>query len=702
ITDVPLLVVATARPELLERRPSWGGGKLNATTLALAPLTDAQTAQLLGRVLGTPVLAADTQAALLERAGGNPLYAEQFAELYVERGSTDELTLPETLQGIIAARLDGLGSDEKALMLDAAVVGKVFWTGALGRDAESTTPTFHTLERKGFVRRQRRLSVEGEIELAFAHALVRDVAYGQIPRADRATKHRRVAEWIESLGRLEDHAEMRAYHWRSALDLARASGAMDDELSERARFSLRDAGDRASGLNSHAAAASLYDDAVGLWPAGDADRPDLLFRLARALFHAYDESRREQALVEALDALLEAGDRVRAGEAESLLSEVAWERGQGPIVRERVRRAEELVGDSRSPSAARVLATSARMHELDDEHDDALRIGHAALEMAEALELDALRAHALTTIGMAKNNLDGTSGLLDMERALAIALEADSPVASSIVNNLAVHAIFNGTLSRSDELYAEAQRLAERYGDAASVRFIRANRIWLDFMLGRWEQSFANANVFIAECEALPHLQEGNVRQVRAAMSWARGDFAASWKDEERALALARQRGDTPQLIAALSFAAANKAEEGRFDEARELVEELVPLIRAFGPHGALTRIGVFAEQLGAVESLRAALAHGAGPPGITWRKAVDATLAGDLRAAADVFAGRGNQALQAYARHFAGLRLLDEGRTDEGAIELEKALAFYRPVGASHYVAVAEARLASAQSESA
>ena len=273
ITDVPLLVVATARPELLERRPGWGGGKLNATTLALAPLTEEQTAQLLGSVLGTPVLSAETQAVLLERAGGNPLYAEQFAELYVERGSTDELTLPETLQGIIAARLDGLSPDEKSLMLDAAVVGKVFWTGALARDEDEATATFHSLERKGFVRRQRRSSVEGQSELAFAHALVRDVAYGQIPRADRATKHRGVAEWIESLGRPEDHAEMRAYHWRSALDLARASGAETDDLIERARVSLRDAGDRASGLNNHAAAASLYDDALGLWPESDPERP---------------------------------------------------------------------------------------------------------------------------------------------------------------------------------------------------------------------------------------------------------------------------------------------------------------------------------------------------------------------------------------------------------------------------------------------
>ena len=198
MTDVPLLVVATARPELLERRPGWGGGKLNATTLALSPLTNDQTAQLLAGVLGAPVARRRPRPRCSTVPAATRLYAEQFVELYVERGSAEELALPETLQGIIAARLDGLAVDEKGLLQDAAVIGKVFWTGALGRDESEATATFHALERKGFVRRQRRSSVEGQSEFAFAHALVRDVAYGQIPRAERATKHQRVAEWIES------------------------------------------------------------------------------------------------------------------------------------------------------------------------------------------------------------------------------------------------------------------------------------------------------------------------------------------------------------------------------------------------------------------------------------------------------------------------------------------------------------------------
>ena len=240
VTDVPLLAVATARPELLERRPGWGGGKLNATTLALPPLSEEQTAILIAQFLKRSVLPAESQQALLERAGGNPLYAEQFAELFLERGSADELGLPETLQGIIAARLDGLADTEKDLLRDAAVIGKVFWASAVRNGSDPST-TLHSLERKGFVRRQKRSSVEGETEFAFSHALVRDVAYGQIARAERAQKHRGVAEWIEGLGRPEDHAEMLAHHWHSAFELYRAAGmeAAEWQIALAWRFAKR-------------------------------------------------------------------------------------------------------------------------------------------------------------------------------------------------------------------------------------------------------------------------------------------------------------------------------------------------------------------------------------------------------------------------------------------------------------------------------
>src|SRR3954454_20591667 len=200
-TDVPLLVVATARPELLARRPHWGGGKPNAATLSLAPLSEAETTELVHSVLNRSVLPADVQAAVLARAGGNPLYAEEFARMVSDQnavGASEELSVPDSIQGLISARLDALARDEKRLLQDAAVVGKVFWPGALvdeGGDASALEDTLRSLERKEFVRRERRSSVEGEVQYAFRHVLVRDVAYGQIARAGRAEQHERVAGW---------------------------------------------------------------------------------------------------------------------------------------------------------------------------------------------------------------------------------------------------------------------------------------------------------------------------------------------------------------------------------------------------------------------------------------------------------------------------------------------------------------------------
>ena len=702
VTDVPLLVVATARPELLERRPGWGGGKLNATTLALSPLSDEQTAELIGRLLERPLLAADAQQALLERAGGNPLYAEQFVELYTEQGSTDELALPETLQGIIAARLDGLPDSEKSLLQDAAVVGKVFWASSIGRAADAATVSLHSLQRKGFVRRQRRSSLEGESEFAFAHALVRDVSYGQIPRADRAQRHQAVAGWIGGLGRPEDHAEMLAYHWSSALELVRASGGGDDELVERTRRALRAAGDRAFALNSYVVAAAQYGDALALWP-DDAERPEVLFQRAVALHRSYDEARQQEALETARDALLVVGDRERASEAESFLSRVFWDRGEHDPALEHLARAEELAGDSASVATARVLAFSARTRAIVGEPEQARPRAEAAYAMATELGLDELRAHALTTIGMTKNDLEDGSGTADIERALEIALAADSPIAGTIVNNLGVYATFAGDFRRTDELYAESQRLSERYGDAASVRFVRGNRVWIAFMRGRWDSALESANTFIAECEAgSPHTIETLVREVRAALLLARGDSPGALRDQLRSLELNQSRHEPFQRLGSLALTAATYAELGQLDEARALAREVPPQVREIGLHGGLIRLSLVADELGIGDDLREAVAAGAGPTVPRWRAAVGHILADEVDAAADLMESAGNPTIEANLRKHGGLRMLAAGHAEDARIQLERALAFYRTVDASAYVAQIESALAGAQSESA
>ena len=130
---VPLFLLCTARPELFERQPSWGGGKRNATTISLSPLSIEESGRLIHALLDRTLLPAETQRVLLERAGGNPLYAEQFARMLAERGGVEGLAVPETVQALVAARLDTLRPELKALLHDAAVVGRVFWSGARRR-----------------------------------------------------------------------------------------------------------------------------------------------------------------------------------------------------------------------------------------------------------------------------------------------------------------------------------------------------------------------------------------------------------------------------------------------------------------------------------------------------------------------------------------------------------------------------------------
>ena len=269
VSGVPLLVLCSARPELLERRAGWGGGKRNAATVSLEPLSDDETARLIATLLDRPVLPAETQTALVQRAGGNPLYAEEYVRMLADRGESD-LPLPETVQGIVAARLDLLAGQEKALLQHAAVLGKVFWTDALAflsqLERKELEDRLHTLERKDFVSRERRSAVAGEAQYAFRHVLVRDVAYGQMPRAARAHGHRLAAEWIESLppDRSEDRSEMLAHHYLTALEYRRTAGLDAGELAARAAAALREAGDRAFTLNAFAAAVRYYGSALEL------------------------------------------------------------------------------------------------------------------------------------------------------------------------------------------------------------------------------------------------------------------------------------------------------------------------------------------------------------------------------------------------------------------------------------------------------
>lgn len=695
VTDVPLFVLATARPELLERRHTWGGGKPNAVTLSLPPLSDDASAQLLATLLDRPVLAAEQQQALVVKIGGNPLYAEQYARALVERG--DVAALPETVQGIIAARLDALSHEEKHLLQDAAVVGKVFWLGALeavgGVARWEVEDILHRLERKQFVQRARRASVAGEVEYAFRHVLLRDVAYGQIPRGARSDKHQRAAVWIESLGRAEDHAELLADHYVNALEYARAARETDRELVERAGVALRNAGDRAAALAAYQTAVRFYETALELSPSDSM----LLLRLGRTRFSA--ESLGIEELEAAFEAFRAAGDNEGAAEAALELRMVAWYEGDRDRAERWLERALKLVRERPdSPAKANVLVDRGRMHHVAGEFTEAIRVGREALPLVERFGLEGLRARVLYSIGISRASLGDREGLGDLEQAVAVARAATTfEQLHAALNNLSEMQFFFGRLAEAARTYEELVESMERFGRDTDRRWGRASVAAIRASEGRWDEALELADGFIAETEAgSPHYQEPMCRVVRAWIRLARGDLAGAAADADRALEAARLAKDAQVVAPALRVRASLFLAEGRRAEANTLADEVL----ALGPK-LVTALTTSFDSGRIIEYARIVRALGREPellevletaPEVPWVVTARAVASGEWERAATVLADIGYRPGEAYMRLQAAEQLVGAGQAAEAAADIEAALAFYRSVGATHFVRIGEA----------
>jgi class 3 adenylate cyclase/tetratricopeptide (TPR) repeat protein len=700
---VPILVVCTTRPELFERRPGWAGNTRNATRLSLAPLTDEETAELISGLSARPLMAADTQLMLLDRAGGNPLFAEQYVRMLAERPEAGELPLPETVQGIIAARIDALPADEKRLLQEASVIGKVFWLGAVIRaDAarRETEVRLHALERKDFVQRARRSLVADEAEYAFLHSLVRDVAYGQIPRGERAEMHRLAADWIGTLGRGEDHAEMRAHHYGRALELRRASGQpIDAAFAASALESLRDAGDRAFALNAYATSTGFYQSALELAAADPPERAHLQLKLGWSQFLGGEME--TDTLRGASDALLAVGDSEAAAEAETVLAELLWYRGEQGSAMEHLDRARELVATSSpTPVKAYVLASASRHMMLAGDSAEAIRFGREALAIAERLGLDEVRANALINIGVARCDSGEMSGIDDLEQSLVLAESAASPTAICRAQlNLASVLWLRGDLTRSATILDESSEVAERSGQTQRLRSIHADIATGRFARGQWNESLRFIDGFIAEIEAgRPHYSAPYCYSARARIRSARDDTAGALADIERALELARLAKDPQCLYPALAVAAHVLMESGNAERATVLVDEfLAGLADGVNLGWTMDHLHVLASTLAALgrgEELVGVLPH----RDYRWVEAAKARAQGDLRRAADICAAMEARTEEAADRLHLAEALVERGRRSEADVELQQALAFYGDVGATRYLREGQAlRAASA-----
>jgi class 3 adenylate cyclase/tetratricopeptide (TPR) repeat protein len=690
-TDVPLLVVCTARPELLESRPGWGANRPNSSTVALPALADEDVAQIVSALLGSAALSAQTRTALLEQAAGNPLYAEQYTRLFLELGRVDE-EQPATLQGLIAARLDALSAADKKLLQTAAVIGKVFWTGSLTAvaavDRWSVEERLRLLERKELVGRAPASSIAGDSQWMFGHILIRDVAYSQIPRVERAEKHRIVAEWIESLGRPDDHAEMVAHHYVSALGLDPRQ-----PLATRARLALRRAGDRAFALNAFAAAARLYERALELWPVDDPERPRLELHRGRALYRGSGTG--AEAFVAAREGLLAAGDSAAAAESEIILAELESYVGEHDRASEHLGRALDLIEpEPASWTKAFVLSHAARLNLLRARLDAAITLGRQSLEIAGALDLDEIRVHSLNTIGTARVEQHDPAGLEDVEQSLGLAKQINSPESARAYLNLAVLTAMAGDLSRSFSVHSEGLREAERLGVGGWHRFLRSHSAQYAYWGGRWDEAVKSADGFVAEIEAgSPHYEENQNRNVRALMQLARDDVDGALADTARSLARAREIKDAQNLCPTLAIRASVLLSTGQLEAARGLAAEMVKswegveqVVLAWGGAGAVAAIATLdgVDQFDALDREHAQRS--------LWVAAASEYLAGHLERAAQIYARIGSLPDEAYARLRAAEQLAAEGHPSRAEAHWEAALRFYRSVGATRYIREAEA----------
>jgi class 3 adenylate cyclase/tetratricopeptide (TPR) repeat protein len=699
-SGVPLLVVCVARPELLTRRPGWGGGKQNALTISLSPLSDDDTAWLIGELLDRSVLPAETQVELLARAGGNPLYAEEFARVLRERGRVE--TLPETVQGLIAARVDLLDPEHKLLLQGAAVVGRTFWLGAAaalaGGDRELVEKLLHTLERKEFVRRERSSSVAGEVEYAFRHLLVRDVAYGQIPRAERAQGHRRAAEWIGALGRPEDHSETLAHHYARALELSELVGLERDEFSAAAETAFADAGDRAFALNAYPAAARHYRSALDLLPQGDVRRGRLLGRLGAALFRLGDVD--VALLEEGASEACAAGDPEAAADIEGSLTRYLWMSGERDQAFAHLDHALELVAArAPSPAKAATLAAAAQFRMLASDYEQSISFGRQALAMAEQLGLEQLRSASLSDVGTSRASTgEVQEGLAELYEATEIAAAANAPYELvRAKNNLAAQLWQQGRLTDGTLVWDETREAATQYGQSTFVRWLRGVQLTNAHALGRWDHALNGADAFIAEVEAgAPHYLAPQAYNVRAEIRLAREQTDGVLADAKEAVALARRAKDPQILFRALAAAAHVHAEMGARQIAEKLAGEVLAAVASGQPLGysvvevhvlawTLAEAGRGIELADALSSLRS----------VPWLRAAIAFATGDPIRAAEICAEIGAVTEEAHARLVAARQLVERRRRAEGDAQVRRALAFYRSVGATRYLREGKSLLA-------
>jgi class 3 adenylate cyclase/tetratricopeptide (TPR) repeat protein len=700
----PLFVLTLARPELTERRPTWGAGKRNFTSQYLEPLSNDAMAELLSGLV--PGLPADLRDRILDRAEGVPLYAVETVRMLIDQGRlrqegsrylptapVDQLEVPETLQALISARLDGLPPDERRLLQRASVLGKTFSLAAvdaLAADPNATEQVLAGLVRKEFLTLHADPRSPERGQYGFLQDLVRKVAYETLAKRDRKALHLAAAAWLESSWSADEGevAEVVASHYLEAY-LAAGEGPDAGAIRTKACDALVRAGERAGSLAAQVEAlryfhraAELTDDATTR--AGLLERAGSMARIASRTDEAmplFEESER---------LFLSAGLTHRAARVSARIGELLWW-GPGKIeeaIARMERSFEVLANEEADESLATLAAELARLQFFAGHIDRAAERVEFALQAAETLWLPAVLSEGLNTkhlILSARNRPEESLAVL--ERALAIALENDEPTAAT----RAFANLSNGMLERDriDDALSYQRRgleLSARLGFRGSWGFLQGHLATSMWLRGDWDEAVAAFEAMDdPESSADALVSAGVASTGMIPLFLARGELERA-RDLLRVWAGGEESADVQARASALAAFAAVRLAEGDAEAARRGAREAFDLGFAValgdltGPEEVLSVVeahplGLLAPLLRAQASrYRARLNAARGLP--------DGVEAG-YKTAAGMLREMGSPFFLAVVQAEHGTWLSGQGRLDDAAGPLHEARATFQRLGA-------------------
>jgi class 3 adenylate cyclase len=575
VRDAPLLILCLARPELLDIRPGWGGGRVRATAIELEPLPRDESEQLLDALADGADLSEKARRALLDKTEGNPLFVEETMRMLSEEGIESVERIPDTVQALIAARIDRLPAEAKAILQRAAVIGRVFWAGALERlspELESVEEPLDDLLLRDFVLSEQRSSIRGEAAYRFKHVLIREVAYGGLSKSARAEYHAAFADWLKERAG-EELLEIRAYHLDHAAKLiTELDGSAPVELAREAADALAEAGLRAFAREANRTARHLFVRSVELEPT-----LRRRYLAARAADRLSDLPTVSREMEEVLAAAAEEGDRWTQGRALVTLAEAA-------VLREAdVRGAEEMIDRALEVFEPDDLA--GRFRALRARSTIAWALGDLAKEeevMLEALELareagrkdfESEASDELASVYLARLELDRAAPLV--AQALLLAEESGSAQARGRALRFAGQLdMYRGRLDEAEAAFEAARGHLAEAGAAWSLGRTLNFSAWVARRkddADRAERLFRESIRVLAPLEDRATLCESQRGLAEVLLAQGR-------TDEAERFAIAARETVGPQDVTSISSTTRTlglvRAAQGRDDEAEQLLRE--------------------------------------------------------------------------------------------------------------------------------